>query len=313
VDEKAKEGGPVTSPSSQKHPKIVIDVVYLSDMVGQVFLACLAAHFLVFFVRHGAKEVLNLKTYYQCCRCKIQLNNLLILLGMAVCDRDARLGSPYTAKNALFILCFSMIFYGGGVYVMNAVSDYEDDMVEKPHRPLCTGAFTKDHARNFAGINFLLGLGYSYVEYGEEITSILLVFLLANVFYSFVLRGFSNPVFPVACITITSPLRLYLGGRLCGGNVPSAILWMSYAIYLGMQVTRKLIMQKPEKDHPTPSITWSAFIAFVAVSAYGATLLDLDITKHAIFLTLYVAAAINYVLFGIMPSTRGVLAAQLQT
>ncbi len=278
--------------------------------------ACLALHVVFFFLRFSPKELLNFSTYTAVCRTKIQLNNLMIVLGMAVCDRaPGAPGSRYSAEALSLVVCFSAVFYGGGVYVMNAISDYEDDLKEKPHRPLCVGAFAHGHAIAFSCANFAIGGIYGYAVGGWRVAGILSAFFVANVIYSFGLRAMKSPILPCAFITVTSPLRLYLGAVLAGGSLPPEILGMAYLIYLAMQYTRKLIMQKPDpKDQPSNAVVWTSFALFVCASAVGAGRLDVPgNAKHTMFLTAYIVSGINYVLFGILSSTRGILAAQLQT
>jgi len=231
-----------------------------------ITFTCLLLHFAAFFVRYDKDEQLTFATYLSLCRCKIQLNNLIIPFGMLLCDNP----KPHSAVDVVKLLVsFGVIFYGGCVYVVNAVSDLEDDIREKPHRPLPEGIFRVDHAKCFAIFNFGLGMVSGAALNGMRALRFYSAFMALNLVYSFFLRGWRSPIVPCAVVTLTAPLRLCMGATFANGSLPMACYILTYMVYLAMQLQRKLVMQKDDAKQPASAKVLPVLVVYVATSIIG--------------------------------------------
>jgi hypothetical protein len=174
-------------------------------------------------------------------------NNITIVIGYCVALGKAGVEINFTnlVTNLLPTLAtFMIFFYGGTIYVMNAISDIEDDRKEKPYRPLPAGKMTQAHALLFAGINLLLSLTGAFNFGGETVFFVFVAFFVINFVYSFVLRPWMSIVVPLIFISVTLPLRLYLGSAIAGYALPWLFYALAYQIYIGLQFMRKVIIQK---------------------------------------------------------------------
>ena len=190
---------------------------------------------------------LNFSTYLSITRLKTQVNNVVIVIGYVLASvRAGDDASPGAVANVLLpvLISFATFFYGGAIYVINALSDIEDDKKEKPHRPLPSKKMSVQHATVFALINLALSFTSAYLLAGMQLVQIYVAFLLINLFYSFVLRPWLSITIPLVFISVTLPLRLYMGATISGKGLPWPYFVLTYQIYIGMQFTRKVILQK---------------------------------------------------------------------
>jgi hypothetical protein len=255
---------------------------------------------------------LNLDTYLTLTRMKFQKNFIIVVVGyvlslaMAVDPHNKTVAAMVFDLGLLFV-SFNVFFYGGAIYTLNALSDVEEDKKEKPHRPLPSGKISAAHAWCFAATNVAIAVVSAYILHGWQLVRVYGVFLFLNVVYSFALRPL--PIFfPLIFITVTSPLRLYMGAMLAGHDVPSAMYGLAYQVYLGLQFTRKIIIQRKQEM----SVGW--LVAYGVLAVWQLSTLDLtNSTPQIMFAVVFVLASLNYVVFVFVPSLRGFVEAQLQT
>jgi 4-hydroxybenzoate polyprenyltransferase len=219
-----------------------------------IVLLLFLAHGLAFmWPRLTGKKTLGTSTYFAITRLMFQPNNITVAIGYAMAS--AKAGVAFDVARLLpVLLTFAAIFYGGTIYVMNAVSDIEDDRKEKPYRPLPSGKVGMNHAISFAAVNLLLSLIGAFALGGQKILFIFLTFFGINVLYSFVLRPWMSIIVPLIFISITLPLRLYLGSALAGYDLPWPFYALTYQIYVGLQFMRKVIIQKNMQVRPSFSL-----------------------------------------------------------
>jgi 4-hydroxybenzoate polyprenyltransferase len=186
------------------------------------------------------RKTLNLGTYYGITRLKTQVNNVAIVMGytlsLAKAGGDVSFVSVATTLIPV-LLSFATFFYGGSIYVINALSDIEDDKKEKPHRPLPSGKMSVQHAIVFAVVNLGLSFCSAALLGGMKLVSIYAAFLVINLIYSFVLRPWMSIAIPLVFISVTLPLRLYLGTAIAGYELPWPIFALTYQIYIGYVIT----------------------------------------------------------------------------
>jgi hypothetical protein len=132
-------------------------------------------------------------------------------------------------------------------------------------------------------------------------------FLAVNTVYSWVLRSW--PItFPLCFITVTSPLRMYMGSVIHGGGaLPWPIYALAYQVYVGMQFTRKIILQSKREM----SRMWLA--GYVAVAVALLRQLDPALPENRAFAFTFVVASCNYVAAAFIPAARGFIDAQFKT
>jgi hypothetical protein len=192
------------------------------------------------------KITLNLQTYMAITRLKTQVNNVAIVMGytlaLAKAGGDVSFFSVVTTLIPVLI-SFATFFYGGSIYVINALSDIEDDKKEKPHRPLPSGLMSVQHTTAFALINLVLSFASAALLGGMRLVTIYGAFLVINLVYSFVLRPGMSITVPLIFISVTLPLRLYMGTAIADSDLPWPIFLLTYQIYIGMQFMRKVILQ----------------------------------------------------------------------
>lgn len=253
-------------------------------------LAMLAVHACVFIAPSvllkpcKATKELNLSTYFLLTRVKIQKNFVIFILGYLLSKFSNSSESNFSASSAAFdmvtmFVSFSVFLYGGFVYPMNALSDLEDDRKEKPNRPLPAGLVSEPHAWVFTVVNLVLALISGYMLHGWPLVRVYGVFIFVNVIYSFLLRPLPILI-PLLFITITSPLRLYMGSLVAGHLLPSPLFGLAYEVYLGLQFVRKIILQS-EKEM---SKMW--LVTYIAVAAALIWQLDLSSTVNLVFTAL---------------------------
>ena len=313
-----------------------------------VMLALHAAAFVApsFFTRVGQQQQqqqqqqreLGLGTYFELTRVKYQANFVIFLIGFVLGKAQEAGGPPPLSPPPLFgfwgelawrttttFASFSTLLYGGSVYVLNAISDVDDDRRRKPHRPLPSGKMGEAHAWCWAALNAALALASAQLLVGPALVKLYLAFLFVNGVYSFGLRNWRGGMaVPLCFITLTSPLRLLMGATVADAagvpQLPAGMYALAFLVYVSLQFARKIVIQN--------GVEPSGRAAAVAVGGYwlaaGALLLTLDVLprtlsprgrpadgSHLAFAAVFVLASLNYFTAIFVPSMRSFVARQV--
>jgi len=146
---------------------------------------------------------------------------------------------------ASLVLLFlaSHVFLYGGLYTINDLRDIEEDRKNehKRHRPLPSGRVTKQTAFFYALLLIGTGLLLGYVYFPLSIFFIMILLIVLNILYTFVLKHI--PFIELFGNVITHPPRLIMGVILAGGTLSYPLLFSFFCFLLGMTINRREIIK----------------------------------------------------------------------
>lgn len=176
--------------------------------------------------------------------------NVLLFLPVLLAHRFMEL--PVLMGVLLAVGCFSLL--ASSVYVLNDYLDVEADRrhPNKRNRPLAAGTFPLKQAPPlFAGLA-ITALTAAYLLLPLAFTLISLVYLVANLLYSFKLKHV--PVLDVVFLTLMFVLRIYAGGVACGIEVTDWLLSFSLFFFLSIAFAKR-VQELKQAQESNPSST----------------------------------------------------------
>lgn len=223
--------------------------------------------------------------------------------GFAVVILGAFCFSSTVSKNLIADVAFQYFSFGiclyGGIYVLNAITDADQDRnyPRKRLRPIPSGAISEREAKFLLASLWVIAFLSSYLYEGSlRYWPIYSGFIYVNLFYSLYLRK-------TPCrflIGITCPMRLYLGAMTASTSIP----WSAYGIALCFMCAVQLLKADLEIDKRSQ---WHLFSIVFFIS--GSILLGVwQYPEHLSFL---IIAGVSHVIFIVIPFLFPVLGISL--
>jgi 4-hydroxybenzoate polyprenyltransferase len=124
------------------------------------------------------------------------------------------------------------------VYILNDWQDRADDRKhpEKQFRPLASGRVTAFQAFSTLA-SFLLGGVLLAATSGSAVISLLAIYFLLNLAYSYKLKH--QPIIDITCISIGFVLRLFAGAAATGVNLSHWIIVMTFLLALFLALAKR--------------------------------------------------------------------------
>jgi decaprenyl-phosphate phosphoribosyltransferase len=184
----------------------------------------------------------TLQDFLQLIRVKFHLNFLFVILGALSFAKQIDIS--LMVSLLVMYLSFNVCLYGG-IYTMNAITDYEKDAKHplKKNRPLPSGRVRISTAIILALCLISVGLLISFFYFGKNIGFLYIAFIGINVFYSFIARNV--PYLELFVNASTMPLRLLMGTFVAvDGLVPTVLMFAVFCMGIGFLSVRRIV----EKD-----------------------------------------------------------------
>lgn len=164
----------------------------------------------------------------------------------------------YEAYINLLLAIAAMILTSTSVYAFNDASDWELDSLHptKKMRPVANGDIKVSTAYIFSLINATVGVALGFISTGLMGTSLLLLYLLINVLYSFKLKNL--PYIEMVVVVYGYPLRVILGALAVSSAITpifiTIIILLSSAIVIAKRVSQKKsthgVLRKVVSEYP---------------------------------------------------------------
>ena len=198
------------------------------------------------------KKVTN---YFSLIRIKHYIKNLLIFLPL-IFSRNL-FNKNYLLKSLLGFIVFS--FVCSIVYIINDLKDIEKDKLhfKKKNRPLASGAVTKKEAYIIIFILAILAIIGSFILKLKPLyISLLLLYLIVNILYSFILKNI--PILDVAILTFGFVLRVIWGGGILDIKISNWLILTIIAIsfYLSLGKRRNEIANTKASNDTRPVLKY---------------------------------------------------------
>lgn len=217
-------------------------------------------------------------------------------------------GGTQSQFLAMFLASLGGAFIGGGGMVINDIFDIEIDRINKPHRPLPSGAIDKFDAMMFYG--GITGAGLIMSAYSTR-TAFIIAFVAVPMIFLYSQRFKSQPLIGNLIVGGLTGLAFIYGGAAVG-NVEKAIMPAVFAFLIN--VGREIIkdMEDIEGDRKQGAITFpvkygmkksarlaTAFLIAVVLSTIIPFVLGLYGVKYFIAVNLGVNAIVLYTVYSL--------------
>lgn len=184
---------------------------------------------------------MNIKPYIDLLKLQYQVQFLEVIAGVLIV-------APVFTSSLLFslVLLFiaSHLLMYGGLYTINDIKDIEEDRKNehKRHRPLPSGQISSKVAMIYAATLIGSGLLIGYLFFPQSIFWIMVLLVVFNQLYTFVLKHI--PFVEFLGNIITHPPRLLMGIILAGGVVSPYFLIAYFWFLLGTTTVRRTLLKQ---------------------------------------------------------------------
>ncbi|HWY80258.1 MAG TPA: UbiA family prenyltransferase [Candidatus Sulfotelmatobacter sp.] len=195
----------------------------------------------------------KLKPYISLMRLNYQVNFIEVIAGVIFVSPLSSLPfSTIFLKVLLLFFCFGILY--GGIYTLNDIADIEEDKKDrrKKLRALPSGKISIRNALTYSIFLMILGISLAFLLLSGIVGEIFLLFLIINLFYTFLFKRIAFVELLVNCLT--HPLRLVLGASLFGGSIPLLFLLGVYFVTTGFGLKIRLIMMENDGVVSRPSL-----------------------------------------------------------
>ena len=188
----------------------------------------------------------ELKQYFRLMRIHHYIKNLLVFAALAC--------SGQMMDREKFLICvigfFSFSLLSSSIYVINDIRDLENDKRHpaKCHRPLASGAVSKQGAIILAVLCFTGSMFLNSLVFNPGSTALLLLYFVLNLSYSFGLKNV--PILDITILVSGFLIRILYGAFLTGITVSDwlylTVITISFYFALGKR--RNELRQTGEKN-----------------------------------------------------------------
>lgn len=206
------------------------------------------------YTKATATEPRKARDVFKACSQLLRFHNhhnfLIVVIGTYFFESPVIFSLRWAGDLLLQYISFGVCIVGG-IYVLNALTDAEEDRLHpvKRFRPIPSGFLSFKE-----GVCYMLGLwfaGFAFSLLSNRSTKfwpIYLAFILVNVLYSCVVKRQLRPELHFL-IGITCPMRIYLGAVISNTTVPPLCLVMAALFMFSVQWTKKKMECKKLQDH----------------------------------------------------------------
>ncbi len=173
--------------------------------------------------------------FFQLIRLKYHRTYLIVIAGCFGCQFDSPHLADLLLKLLLLYFSFNFFLYGG-LYTLNGISDYQEDKLLKPGRVLPSGKISIPTAQIICVILLLLGFITGYLLLDTVGLLLYTVFVVFNLVYNYLLRNIKY--IGVLFISLTIPMRVYLGSIASGQDIPFLIYLGFYLFFLSHHISK---------------------------------------------------------------------------
>ncbi len=210
------------------------------------------------------KPVEYLVYFFQLIRLKYHRTYLIVVAGCFGCQADSPDPTDLLLKLLLLYFSFNFLLYGG-LYTLNSISDYQEDKLLKPGRVLPSGKISITTAKIICGILLLSGFVTGYLLLNTVGLLLYTVFVVFNLVYNYLLRNIKY--IGILFISLTIPLRVYLGSTLSGQDIPLLIYLGFYLFFLSHHISKK---NMENSSHKIPvRLVYIFFIGMLLLSPFA--------------------------------------------
>lgn len=204
----------------------------------------------------------TIKNFLSLIRFKYHYTFFLVILG-AIYFAE-RIDVSLIISLVVMYLSFNVLLYGG-LYTINAIADYREDAQHpvKKNRPIPAKKIGLKSALAFALILIVLGLIIAFSFFKPAIGVIYLVFIILNLFYSFVARNIAY--LDLVFNALTYPLRLIMAIALADASVPIASLWGIFCLAIGVTCARRIVEKDIDRLQVRPTLRAYHIKTFVSI------------------------------------------------
>ncbi len=179
-----------------------------------------------------------MRYYIQLLRPHQWLKNLFVFAPLFFSNNILKI--DYLIPTCFVFLAFC--FISSSIYCINDIHDAEADRLhpEKRKRPIASGNISRMQASFFAILLAIMAVALVFIVPGTNalpLISILLVYWLMNIAYSFKLKQYG--IIDIFCIAIGFVLRVLIGGQVTGIWISQWIVLLTFLLALFLALTKR--------------------------------------------------------------------------